>query len=198
VMSLLAGLGLGGLAFALAAQDTCANFFGSLMILVDKPFRIGDYIVAKDIEGTVEDIGFRSTKIRTFYNSQVVVPNSQLAKADIDNMGRRESRRTRTHLGLEYSTKPHKLEAFIAGVKDILDKDELVDSSNYHVCFDSYGDFSLNILLIFHSRLDDYRLELEVRERVFIAIYKKAEEVGVGFAFPTQTLHVQHRPEGSQ
>ena len=113
VFSLLAGLGVGGLAIALAAKDTAANFFGSLMILFDQPFKIGDWIKISDMEGTVEDIGFRSTRIRTFYDSQIIIPNSTVASSQIDNLGKRNFRRTVETLGLTYSTSKENLELFI-------------------------------------------------------------------------------------
>ena len=108
VLSVLAGLGLGGLAFALAARDMCANLFGSIMIFLDRPFNIGDWVIVGNLEGTIEEIGFRSTRIRTFYNSQVTIPNSTLANANIDNMGKREYRRIKAFLGLTYDTPPEK------------------------------------------------------------------------------------------
>ena len=106
VMSVLAGLGLGGLAFALAAKDACANLLGSLMILLDRPFSVGDWINVDGADGTVEAIGFRSTRIRTFYNSQITIPNAAVANANIDNYGKREWRRIVAKLGLTYDTPP--------------------------------------------------------------------------------------------
>src|SRR5690606_2130508 len=120
VFSVLAGLGIGGLAVALAARDSLANFFGSIMIMVDRPFRVGHWIISKGEEGIVEDIGFRSTKIRTFYNSVVSIPNSELAIAPVDNMGLRRFRRVRTTIGVTYDTPPEKIEAFLEGIKNII------------------------------------------------------------------------------
>jgi MscS family membrane protein len=108
VTSLLAGLGLGGLAFALAAKDLLGNFFGSLTILLDRPFHIGDWVIIGDVEGSVEEVGFRSTRIRTFYNSLVTLPNSNLTTTTIDNMGARRYRRMKAMLGLTYQTPPEK------------------------------------------------------------------------------------------
>jgi MscS family membrane protein len=108
VTSLLAGLGLGGLAFALAAKDLLGNFFGSLTVLLDRPFHIGDWVIIGDVEGSVEDVGFRSTRIRTFYNSLVTLPNSNLTTTTIDNMGARRYRRMKAMLGLTYQTPPEK------------------------------------------------------------------------------------------
>ncbi|MCB0349325.1 MAG: mechanosensitive ion channel, partial [Bdellovibrionales bacterium] len=195
VMSLLAGLGLGGLAVALAAQDTCANFFGSVMILLDRPFRIGDIINVANIEGTVEDVGFRSTKIRTFYGSLITVPNAEMAKSHIDNLGVRKQRRVRFHLGVEYSTKPDSMKKFIEGVKTIIAANSLSDKDNITVAFDSYGDFSLNILLNFFLNVQDIKGELVEKEKILLEIYALADSLNVGFAFPTQTIHLSKSQE---
>ena len=112
ISSLLAGLGIGGIAIAMAAKETVANVFGSLTILVDHPFSIGDWVVIGSIEGTVEHVGFRSTRIRTFYNSLVTVPNAEMLTAKVDNMGERRYRRIKTMLSLTYDTPPDKIEAF--------------------------------------------------------------------------------------
>ena len=195
VMSVLAGLGLGGLAFALAAKDTCANLFGSIMILIDRPFQIGDWVIIGDTEGTVEEIGFRSTRVRTFYNSLISVPNSVLANANVDNMGRREYRRIKTLLGLTYDTPAEKVEAFTEGVKNIIKANPYTRKDYYHVVFNSYGDCSLNILLYCFLKVPDWANELVERQKIFLEILRLAEELGVDFAFPTQSLHIESFPE---
>ncbi|MEZ4742106.1 MAG: mechanosensitive ion channel family protein [Bdellovibrionota bacterium] len=190
VMSLLAGLGLGGLAFALAAKDTAANLFGSIMILWDQPFRVGDWIKVPGAEGTVEEIGFRSTRIRTFYDSQVSVPNSQIANVEVDNMGRRKFRRITTVLGVTYNTPPSKIEGFIEGIKNILKTNEWTRKDYFHVVFEGYGSSSLNIMLYFFVMVPDWKQELLARQDVYLSILKLAQELGISFAFPTQTLHI--------
>lgn len=195
VMSLLAGLGLGGLAFALAAKDTAANFFGSLMILIDQPFRIGDWIKTSDVEGTVESIGFRSTRVRTFYNSLISVPNSTLATTNVDNLGLREYRRTVANLGITYDTPTDKIEAFLEGIKNILFAHPKVRKDYFHVVFSDFGDFSLNVMVYFFLRVDDWSEELVEKQNIYLQIMDLAAELGVEFAFPTQTLHVETFPE---
>jgi MscS family membrane protein len=195
VMSIIAGLGLGGLAFALAAKDTAANLFGSIMIFMDRPFRVGDWIVADSVEGTVEEIGFRSTRIRTFYNSIVSFPNSSLANASIDNMGLRRYRRIRTYLGLTYDTPPEKMEAFLEGVKQILRANKNIRQDYFHVVFNGYGAHSLDILLYCFLEVRDWSVELVEKQNIFLEILRLSKEVGVEFAFPTQTLHVDSFPE---
>ena len=195
VMSVLAGLGLGGLAFALAAKDTCANLFGSVMILLDRPFHIGDWVIIGKTEGSVESIGFRSTRIRTFYNSVISVPNSVLANANIDNMGRREYRRIKAFFGVTYDTPPAKIEAFIDGIKKIIEEHPTTRKDYYHVCFNSYGDFSLNIMLYCFLKVPDWGVELRDKEQIYLDILRLAEDLGVEFAFPTETLHLESMPE---
>lgn len=195
VMSVLAGLGLGGLAFALAAKDACANLFGSIMILMDKPFKVGDSISVSGLDGTVEEIGFRSTKIRTFYSSLVSIPNASLANANIDNLGRRKYRRTNVQLGLTYQTTTQEMEAFLEGCKNILKSNEYVVKDNYHVSFHSYGDSSLNVLLYFFLDVPDWGLELVEKQKIYLSIMKLAGDIGVSFAFPSQSLYIESTPE---
>jgi MscS family membrane protein len=194
VMSLVAGLGLGGLAFALAAKDTAANFFGSLMILFDRPFKIGDWIKTNDVEGTVEEIGFRSTRLRTFYNSLVSVPNASLANENIDNMGLRNYRRISTTLGLTYSTPPSKLNEFVEGIKTILNNNEFINKETYHVYFNSYGDSSLNVMLYCFLAVPNWSVELQEKERIYTDILNMAQDIGVEFAFPSQSLYIESMP----
>tara|TARA_Y100001935_G_C17279902_1_gene496860 strand:+ start:143 stop:1747 length:1605 start_codon:yes stop_codon:yes gene_type:complete len=197
VLSLLAGLGLGGLAFALAAKDTAANLFGSIMILVDRPFKVGDWVVVGEVEGTVEEIGFRSTRVRTFYNSLISVPNSMMVTATIDNMGMRQYRRVTQKLGLTYDTPPEKLEAFVEGVKEILRTHENTRKDYFHVVFSGYMDSSLEILVYFFVEAEDWTEELLAKEEIFLKILKLAKEVSVEFAFPTRTVHVESGSEVS-
>jgi MscS family membrane protein len=195
VFSVLAGLGIGGLAVALAAKDSLANFFGSILIMLDRPFRAGHWIVVKGHEGTVEEIGFRSTKIRTFYNSVVSIPNSELAISPVDNMGMRRFRRVRTILAVTYDTPPEKISAFTEGIKTILRAHPRVRPDHFHVVFNDFGASSLDILLYFFLEVPDWATELREREAILLDIVRLAKELGVSFAFPTQTLHLESTPE---
>ena len=190
VYGLLSGLGLGGLAVALAAKDTLGNIFGSLTVLVDRPFEIGDWIVTGDIEGTVESVGIRSSRVRTFYNSLITVPNANLTTAVVDNMGRRSYRRIKTMLGLEYGTPPERIEAFCEGVRELLRRHPYTRKDYYHVYLNQFSASSLDVLLYCFIECPDWAVELRERERLFLDILKLAEKLGVGFAFPTQTLHM--------
>jgi MscS family membrane protein len=195
VVSILAGLGIGGFAVAFAAKDMVANFFGSLMILFDSPFQVGDWIVIGGSEGTVEEIGFRSTKIRTFYNSVISVPNAELAVKEVDNMGRREFRRVREVLGITYDTPPEKVEAFLEGIKNIIKSNPYTRKDFFHVYFNGYGDSSLNILLYFFLKVPDWSNELAEKQNVLISVLRLAKELDISFAFPTQTIHIETTPE---
>jgi MscS family membrane protein len=200
VASLIAGLGIGGLAVALAARDTLANFFGSITIFVDKPFRIGDWIKVGGVEGTVEEVGFRSTRIRTFYNSLVSVPNSNISNNDVDNLGLREYRRLLTTLNLTYSTSPEQMEAFVEGIKAIVKSNSHFRQDFYEVHFNSFGAHSLDVMIYVFFKVPDWSTELQQKHNFFLEILKLAKELGVEFAFPTQTLHVDsfHKDEPRQ
>lgn len=197
VASLIAGLGIGGLAVALAAKDTLANFFGSITIFADKPFRIGDWIKVGNVEGTVEEVGFRTTRVRTFYNSLISVPNSNIATTDIDNYGLRKYRRLKTVLNLTYSTTPEQMEAFVEGIKAIVKANKNFRQDFYEVHFNSFGAHSLDVLVYVFFDVADWSTELQQRHNFLLEVLRLSKEVGVEFAFPTQTLHVDsmHKEE---
>lgn len=194
ILPLLTGLSIGGLAFALAAQDTIKNFFGSLMIFVDKPFQIGDWIVSGEIDGTVEEVGFRSTRIRTFRNSVVYVPNGQLADSTIDNNGLRQMRRFRTIIQIKYDTPPNLIEAFVEGLKKIVLRHPKTNKEKYEIHFNELGAHSLDILFYIFFEAPTWTDELKFRQEILLEILRLAEYFGVEFAYPTQTLHVENMP----
>jgi MscS family membrane protein len=191
VTSLLAGLGLGGLAFALAAKDLLGNFFGSITVLLDRPFSIGDWVVIGDIEGIVEQVGFRSTRIRTFDSSLITMPNSILTTTKIDNMGARPYRRMKTLLSLTYDTSPEKIEAFCAGIRHLVERHPHMRKDYYQVYFNQYGADSLGILVYVFWTTPDWATELKERHRFLLDILRLAKQLGVEFAFPTQTLYLR-------
>jgi MscS family membrane protein len=191
VTSLLAGLGLGGLAFALAAKDLLGNFFGSLTVLLDRPFHIGDWVIIGDVEGSVEEVGFRSTRIRTFYNSLVTLPNSNLTTTTIDNMGARRYRRMKAMLGLTYQTPPEKIDAFCEGIRELVRLHPYMRKDFYHVYFNEYNSASLDILVYVFWETPDWNTELRERHRFLLDILRLAKQVDVDFAYPTQTLYLK-------
>lgn len=194
IWPILTGLSIGGLAVALAAQDTLKNFFGSIMIFIDKPFQIGHWITSGDIDGTVEEVGFRSTRIRTFRNSLMYVPNAKLADSVVDNHGLRVYRRFFTTITVTYDTPPALLELFVEGLRSIVEKHPDTRKDTFHVYFNDLGAHSLNIMFYIFFNVPDWGQELRARHEVLIEIMKLAETLGVRFAFPTQTLHLEEVP----
>ena len=192
--SVIAGLGVGGLAVALAAQQTLANLLGSLIIMFEKPFAIGHWIKLKDIEGTVEKVGFRSTRIRTFYNSLVTIPSSQLINSTVDNMELREYRQVKTLLNLTYDTPIEKIKGFVEGVKELLSTYPDTRKDNIQVFLYEFGTHSLDILLNYFLQVPDREAELISRQEIMLDILCLAEASGIRFAFPTQTLHIESLP----
>jgi len=188
VLPLLTGLGIGGLAVAFAAKDTIENFFGSISVILDQPFDVGDWIKVGDTEGTVEHLGLRSTRIRTFYNSLVTVPNATLVRATVDNYGRRRYRRFNTHLNVTYGTSPDKIEAFCEGIREIVRLHPFTRKDSYHVWLNKFGAHSLDILVYIFHECPDWGTELRERQRFMLDVIRLAERLGVQFAFPTQTI----------
>jgi MscS family membrane protein len=190
VSNIVAGLGIGGLAFAFAAKDTLSNFFGSIMLVLDRPFDIGDVITAGDVEGVVSEVGFRSTRIRTFQDSIITISNGELMNRSINNLGKRRYRRLSTNLGLEYDTSPEKVEAFCEGIRQLILNYKWTRKDYFNVYFTNFGASSLDIQVMVFWETSDYTREQAEKHRLNIDILRLANEMGVGFAFPTQTVHM--------
>ena len=189
--ALLAGLGIGGLALALAAQDTLKNFFGSIMIMLDKPFVVGQRVTSGGIDGTVEDIGFRSTRVRTLTGHLVTIPNEKLATDSVENIGRRPSIRRLANITITYDTPPEKVEKAVSIIREILDNHEGMDPDfPPWVFFNEFNDTSLNILMIYWYFPPDYRAYLNFTEMVNLEIMRRFEAEGIEFAFPTTTTYL--------
>lgn len=189
--SILAGLGIGGLAVALAAQDTLKNLFGSFMIMLDKPFVVGDWVKAQQVQGVVEDIGFRSTKIRTFEGNVVSVPNDRLAASNIENVQRRPSIRRWADITITYDTPPDKVERAVAIIKEILtDREEIHPDIPPRVYFSDFNDTSLNILMVYYFRENNYWGWVEFNEKINFEIMRAFEAEGIEMAFPTTTAYL--------
>jgi MscS family membrane protein len=193
--SVLAGLGVGGLAVALAARDSLANLLGSMLIMIEKPFRVGHYIRVSGGEGTVEDVGFRSTRIRTPDNSLISIPNNSVVNATVENLSLRQMRRQRFLIQVTYDTSRDKLEELVAGIKQLIADHPLANKTNYNVRFNDFGESSLNILVFFHIETTDYATELAAREEILFRIMDLAKQLGIDFAFPTRTLVIETPPE---
>ncbi|MGI6683947.1 MAG: mechanosensitive ion channel family protein [Bacillota bacterium] len=188
----IAGLGLGGLAFALAAQQTLANLFGGIVIITDKPFSIGDWILTPSVEGTVEDINFRSTKIRTFAQAVVTMPNSTLANEPITNWSRMGKRRITFNLRVTYGTPRDKLEKSLKEIKNMLVNHPGIHPETIFVNFDSFGETSLNIFLYFFTNTTNWGEFLQIKEDVNLKIMSILENEGVSPAFPSTSIYFEN------
>ena len=189
--SVVAGLGVGGLAVALAARDSLANLLGSLLIMFEKPFRIGHYIKVGGNEGTVEDVGFRSTRIRTPDNSLLSIPNNTVVNTMVENVTLRAMRRQRFFLQVTYDTPRDKVEKLVAGVRQLIVDHLLINQTNFQVCLNNFSESSLDILVLFYLNAQDYTTELSEREVILLQTMDLAREIGVEFAFPTRTLQIE-------
>ena len=190
ISSLLAGLGLGGLAFALAAQDTVKNLFGSVTVLVDKPFQVGDFVTIDTLQGTVTEVGFRSTRLRTPADTLVTVPNANLISTNVENLGARTWRRWLSRLGVTYDTPPAKVEAFCEGIRELARRREDTRKEAIEVWANEFGATSIEIILSVYFRSTTWSAEMAARHDLVLEIMTLAEGLKVEFAFPTQTLHV--------
>ncbi|MBW1807802.1 MAG: mechanosensitive ion channel family protein [Deltaproteobacteria bacterium] len=191
VSSLLAGLGLGGLAFALAAKDSLANVFGSVTIFTDRPFQIGDWIKLPGAEGYVEDVGFRSTRIRTFEKTLVTIPNSKLANSVVENMDARPIRRIKMTIGIGYDAKSKQMKEAVEAIREILRNHEGVSQDYWLVYFTDFNDSTLDIFIYYFSKSKVWAEYLNVRQEVNLLIMEKIEELGLEIAFPTQTVYLK-------
>ena len=191
---IIAGLSIGSLAVGFAAKDSIENLFGTFTVLLDKPFALGDYVSVGSVEGSVEKVGFRSTRVRTSYHSLITVPNSRFINSDVDNFGARQYRRIKTTLGLTYDTPATKLEAFCEGVRELIRRHPHTRKDSFHVYVHEFGPNSIDVLLQCHIATTDRSVELQERQRLYLDILKLAEALKVEFAFPTQTVHMM-KPE---
>lgn len=194
VTALIAGVSIGGLALALAAQDTVKNLIGSAMIFFDKPFQIGDWVIAAGNEGEIVEVGFRSTRIMTVDSSIITVPNNVVASDSVFNMGVRTLRVFQTTLGVTYDTPPILLRKFIEGLRQIIERHPLTKKDNYLVHFSKFGDSSLQVFFRTHVFVNTLADDFRVKEELSFDILQLAEALGVRFAFPTQTLFIEEMP----
>ena len=190
VGSLLAGLGIGGLAVALAAQESLSNFFGSLVVAVDRPFKAGDFIQIGAVMGSVEEVGLRSSRLRTPQRTLVTIPNKMMASEIITNYSAMPQRRVDQTIGLTYDTKPEQMEAIVTDIRALLTADPGVHQEFIAVNFLSYGAYSLDIQIIYFAADPDIVKSFALRERINLAIMRAVYARGLSFAFPTQTVQL--------
>jgi len=200
VAGIVASLGLGGAALALASQDTLSNLFGSFMIIIDKPFVVGDWIKGDSFEGVVEQVGFRSTRVRTFDKTVENIPNNLLANVKVENMDRRKDpgldvRRIKMTLGVTYATNAEQMEKALEGIRGILRDDPgVAQDQTILVRFTDFGESALEIFLYYFSNRADWDYYLSVRERVNLEIMRMLEAMGLEIAFPSRSIYVESLP----
>lgn len=191
ITSILAGIGIGGLALGLAAQDTIKNFFGSLMIFADKPFNVGELINLEDKLGVIDEVGVRTTKIRTLDGHQLTVPNGNLANMTIHNIGKRPFIRRVFNVTITYDTPPEKVERAVQILRELLDNHEgMKEDFPPRVYFDNLNADSLNLQCFYWYHPPDYWKYMRFSEYINLEILKRFNEEGIDFAFPTQTIHL--------
>lgn len=195
ISAFLASLGLVGMAFALAAKDTTANLFGSLVIFTDRPFSIGDWIETPDVQGIVEEIGIRSTKVRTFAQALVNVPNAVIANTAITNWSRMSKRRINTRLGLTYGTTTDQMGTILLEIREMLKNHPDIHQDTIMVYFDEFENSSLSIFCYFFTTTTAWAQFLAVRENVNLKLMKIVEKNGASFAFPSQSIYVESLPK---
>ena len=190
VSTILSGLGIGGLAFALAAQDTIANLFGSIVVAIDQPFKVGETVRIGANTGAVEDIGLRSTKIRLIDRSLVIIPNKLVSSEAIVNLSRFTQRRVEQVIGLTYDTTPDQMTAIVEDVKGIILAETEVNAESVMVFFRDFSASSLDLWIVYATKGPDLQEGLGLKQRVNLAIMRAVAARGLSFAFPTQTMHL--------
>jgi small-conductance mechanosensitive channel len=188
ITALVAGLGVGGIAVALAAQNILGDLFASMAILLDKPIVIGDFIVIDNLMGTVEHIGLKTTRLRSLSGEQLVFLNSDLLKSRIRNYKRMQERRAVFSLGVVYGTSPEKLAAIPKMIEEIIKAQELARFDRSH--FKEFGNFSLDFENVYYVLSPDYNLYMNVQQAINLAIFRRFQKEGIEFAYPTQTVYI--------
>lgn len=194
ITTLLGGVAFGTLAFALAAQDTIKNLFGSVVIFLDRPFQIGDWVIIGENEGVVEEVSVRSTRIRTFANSLISIPNGNIASTSVNNMGARVYRRFVTRVNLHYTTPPELIELYVEGIREIVRNHPGTRKEYFEVHFDTMSDNALQVLIYVFFAVPNWTQELEGRQTLLLSVLELAKRMGVNFAFPKQVINIGTLP----
>lgn len=195
VTALLAGISIGGIALALAAQDTVKNLIGSATIFVDQPFQVGDWIEGSGFAGTVKEVGFRTTRIQPIDTSVISVPNGQIMNMSITNLGARSARLFSTTLGVTYDTPPVLLESFLKGLERIILTHPQTRNDPYYVRLRDLGPSSLDIMFRAWIDTSTFAEEVKVREELIFSILRLAEQLRVSFAFPSTSIYLESTPD---
>lgn len=192
VSALIAGLGVGGIAVALATQNILGDLFASLSIVLDKPFLIGDFLIVGELMGSVEHIGLKTTRLRSLSGEQLVFSNNDLLGSRIRNFGRMYERRVVFKLGVTYQTPREKLSRIPTIIREAIETQDNTRFDRSH--FQAYGDFSLNFESVYYISSPDYNLYMDIQQAVNLRIHERFEQEGIVFAYPTQTLFVTQQP----
>lgn len=192
VFSLLAGLGIGGLAVALAIRPTLENLIGGVILYLDKPVQVGDFCNFGDHTGTVEAIGIRSTQLRALNRTRITIPNAQFADMQIVNWAKCDQMLINETIGLRYETSPDQLRFVLAKLREMLHAHPRIDNDTIRVRFSGYGDSALNVTLRIYARTREWNDFHAIREDIFMRIYDLVTEAGTGFAFPSRTVYLGH------
>ncbi len=190
IAALVAGLGVGGLALALAAKESLENLLASFMIFFDKPFTVGDLVSINGNVGTVDKIGFRSTRIRTLEKSYLTIPNMLMVNDVLDNLSLRTFRRVNFNIGVLYGTTEAQLQGIVADIQKLVDEHPNTNQDG-EIHFSEFGPSSLDIMILYYIDTMDWSVYLRIREEINFKIMRIVEEHGADFAFPTQTIHLE-------
>ena len=191
IQGFVTGLGLGGLAFALASKDAAANVIAGIFIILDKPFSIGDWVYCDKLEGAIEDISFRTTKIRTVDNALITVPNSKLANEPVTNFSRRGIRRVNFNLEITYRTSKEKLQICVEKITNIIENHPQVSKEDILVRFDKFNATSLDIFICFFTETAKFDEYLKIKEEINFSIVEILQQEGVSMAFPSTSIYVE-------
>jgi small-conductance mechanosensitive channel len=193
ITTLIAGLGIGGLAIAMASQQVLSDLFASLSILIDKPFRVGDFIIVGELMGTVEKVGLKTTRLRSLSGEELIFSNGDLLASRVRNYKTMEERRVVFTIGVEYNTPSEKLKRIPQIIRDAVESNATTRFDRCH--FSRYGDFSLNFETVYYVLMADYTAYMDIQQSINLRIYEAFEQEGIVFAFPTQTVHlIQQNP----
>lgn len=192
VATLIAGLGVGGIALALASKDSLENLLGSFTIFFDQPFKVGDFVNFGGVTGAIEKVGFRSTRIRTADKTFVTVPNRNIINSELDNFSERTHRRSRFEIGLTYDTNAQQIKSITKDILEVLMSNALI-ANDPIVRFTTFGDSSLNILVQYLTFTKEYQAYLEMNERINFQIMEIVYKYGASFAFPSQSIYIEKK-----
>jgi MscS family membrane protein len=195
VGTLVAGLGIGGLAVALAAKESLENLFGSFTIFLDKPFVVGDMVTVAGITGVIERVGFRSTRIRTLEKSYVTLPNKKMVDSELDNLSLRTFRRANFNVGLTYSTSIDQMKAIVRDIQDFIDAHPNTNQDGL-VRFKNFGDSSLDIMVVYFVDTMDWATYLDVKQEINYRIMEIVRNHGASFAFPSRSIYMEGNQKG--